>query len=175
MNKKSQLTAERLREVLFYEPTTGLFTWRCDRRRVKAGSVAGCLEKERGYIFIVVDGACHRAHRLAFLYMTGGYPDEVDHADRNRANNVWRNLRAATRSQNRANAARHRNNTTGYKGVTRVKRCPLRPFLAYIGVNGKKIELGNYATAEEAHQAYCRAAKEGFVEFAYGGAVTAAK
>lgn len=166
MKPKSLLTADRLRELLHYDPATGLFTWRRNRQRVKAGDVAGHLEKDRSYIFIVIDGATHRAHRLAWLYMTGEYVTEVDHEDLDRSNNRWSNLRDATRSQNRANMTRQRNNTTGFKGVYYDKRNKLRPFLAYIKSGKKRRELGYFSTAEEAHQAYCRAAQETYGEFA---------
>ncbi len=69
-------------------------------------------------------------------------------------------------SQNNANVPRHKDNATGYKGVmfsgdTKRKK----PYAAQIAVNGKRICIGRYATAEEAHKAYCEAAKRHHGEF----------
>src|SRR5438045_2733801 len=73
------------------------------------------------YVFIRVDRRCYRAHRLAWLYMTGEMPIEVDHLNLNRADNRWQNLRVATRVQNAANSPARRPSITGIKGVRRLK------------------------------------------------------
>lgn len=156
------LTQERLRQVLHYEPETGLFAWRRARGCNKAGAAAKCKPRSHGYGMIQVDGCMYLAHRLAWLYMTGGWPPEdVDHKDRCKTNNAWSNLRAATRAQNIANTPLRKNNTTGYKGVFRNRG----RFAARITHNGAVRNLGNFATAEEASAVYQNAAREAFGEF----------
>ena len=64
----SNLTAERLRELLSYDTTTGLFTWKVRRNNfVHAGSTAGTVGTG-GYIYIRLDKAPFMAHRLAWFY-----------------------------------------------------------------------------------------------------------
>ena len=100
------LTAARLREALSYDRDTGEFRWNkrssaLSRRR--EGVLAGSI-KAAGYREIEIDGVTYQAHRLAWLHVTGEWPDaEIDHRDLDRGNNSWENLRAATSSQNHAN------------------------------------------------------------------------
>lgn len=95
----TEMTQERLRELLHYAPETGVWTWLVTRK-VRAGSVAG-TPGGRGYIQIRIDYKRYLAHRLAFLYTIGRWPlHQVDHRDRDRSNNCWDNLREATHQQN---------------------------------------------------------------------------
>lgn len=160
----SELTAERLREVLHYDPETGVFTWLGRSRR--RGLVAGYTETV-GYHVIFVGtraaGKLYKAHRLAWLYMTGEWPtDMIDHANGNKTDNRWVNLRAADRSRNLINSRRRRDNTTGFKGVSLNRG----RYMASLTKGGKTMNLGRFDTAEEAHEAYCAAAREHFGEFA---------
>jgi hypothetical protein len=103
---KETLTAERLRELLHYDPDTGDFTWRTARKRIPAGAIAGTVE--RGFRRITIGGGRHgprySAHRLAWLYMTGAWPNGyLDHINRDPDDNRFANLRLATNSQNQAN------------------------------------------------------------------------
>jgi hypothetical protein len=158
------LTAERLRELLNYDPDTGLFTHRVSRRGVTAGKIVGS-KHAKGYIVIRVDEKLYLAHRLAVLWMTGVWPKEhVDHRDLNRANNVWDNIREATNAQNMANMGVPKHNTTGFKGVTRRGE----GFVSQICINGRHKYLGQFTTPEDAHAAYVIAANENFGEFARG-------
>lgn len=90
----AELTAGRLKELLTYDPETGVFIWRGWRSgSAVAGSVAGSLHSD-GYVCIKIGRCLYRAHRLAFLYMTGSRPiGQVDHINMNRADNRWCNLR----------------------------------------------------------------------------------
>lgn len=162
------ITAEELRSALHYEPETGVFSWRENRGSVmKAGDEAGTLNPQ-GYRFIRLGGRTYRAHRLAWLYMTGKWPEEdVDHINRIPGDNSWANLRAATRSQNCANQRTPKHNTSGFKGVTRA-RCKDR-WEAHIIVKGKKIYLGRYDSPEQAHAAYVAGAAKLCGEFANPG------
>jgi hypothetical protein len=115
------LTQERLKELLHYDPETGVFTWlklNPHATKIKAGDIAGCIDKTKGYVRIKVDGGRYTAHRLAFLYMTGSWPaDQVDHIDHIRSNNAWCNLREANPAENGKNRSLNSNNTSGVNGV----------------------------------------------------------
>ncbi len=153
------LTAARLRELLSYDPDTGLFRWKVQTsKRVKVGDIAGTLVKI-GYISISIDADMIRAHRLAWLYVHGSWPTgDIDHIDGNRANNRWSNLRDVTRSMNAQNLKRaHADNAaSGLLGVYRDKK----KWAASLTVNGKRHRLGNFTTPEEAHAAYLKAKRE---------------
>lgn len=112
------LTQERLKELLEYNPDTGVFTWKESRRRALAGCVAGYENKRGGrYIKIKIDHVEYAAHRLSFLYMTGIIPDEVDHINRDRTDNRWLNLRSVNSMYNARNRGRMSTNKSGITGV----------------------------------------------------------
>lgn len=147
------LTVTRLREVLEYEAETGLFKWLVVLSNVvRSGSIAGCLNKY-GYRLIRIDGNLYLAHRLAWLYMHGQWPEnEIDHINGETSDNRISNLRQATRSQNMQNekVARKSNKSCGLLGVSKNGR----GWKAEIKVDGKKLHLGSYKTPSEAHDAY---------------------
>lgn len=159
------LTVERLKEVLRYDLETGVFRWACAiGNRAKEGAVAGCLRSD-GYCFIRIDGHPYAAHRLAWLYMHGVWPNlHIDHINRVRSDNRIENLREATRAQNQGNLPRYRNNTSGIKGVSLMKRD--NKWRASIRVNGKPKNLGHFNTKEEAAEVYRKAAIARWGEFA---------
>lgn len=103
----SDLTAERVRELLHYEPATGIFTRRIrTSNRTKVGAIVGA-DNGKGYLQISVDWRLYSAARLAWLYMTGEWPkEEIDHINRVRSDNRFSNLREATRSSNNCNRRR---------------------------------------------------------------------
>lgn len=160
----NSLTAAQLRELLHYDPSTGIFTWRvAPANNTPAGSVAGA--DCDGYRLIRVAGGRYRAHRLAWLYMTGEWPScQVDHRDTDRSNNRWGNLRLATTSQNKANMGKRADNTSGFKGVRWYP--PTKRWVAAIGFQGTRKTIGYFATPEAAHAAYCAEASRLFGEFA---------
>lgn len=152
------LNQNRLKEVLQYEPSTGVFTYLIDRGAMKAGAVAGTTNGH-GYRQIVIDKSFYRACRLAFLYMTGAFPfGQVDHINRNRADDRWCNLRAVTPAENQQNCLPLRkNNKSGFKGVS---WCTKRArWQAHIQANGSQKNLGVFKTVEEAVAAYRAAEK----------------
>lgn len=152
---KADLTAQRLRELLHYDPETGVFTWLVRRHKNPAGMTAGTPDKD-GYIQIGIDRHCHKGHQLAWLYMYGDWPtQQVDHRDRVRSNNQLLNLRLATPGQNGQNrSVALRNNKTGVLGVSPNGR---GKFVANIGVDGRAIYLGTFATVADAAEARSRA------------------
>jgi hypothetical protein len=168
---KGRLTAKRLRQLLYYNPKTGVFRWRkATRTGVPAGAIAGMLHTPNGgrmfYRWISIDGRKYKAHRLAWLYMTGRWPVRgIDHKNRVGTDNRWTNLRLATASQNHGNS-RFKPGISGLRGVFRV---PSGRYRAHIGrdVEGRSVQkyLGTYATAQEAHEAYRAAAKKRYGEF----------
>ena len=159
------LTIEQLKEVLEYNPDTGLFTWIKSTQQTKAGSVAG-NKTNQGYIRISVKRKRYLAHRLAYLYMTGKFPENsIDHINHIRDDNRWTNLRAATNSQNQANRVKQKNNKAGYKGVCWHKST--KKWRAKIVHMNKSIYIGYYTTREEASEAYKKKAIELFGEFSY--------
>ena len=145
MNK---LTQERLKELLHYNPETGVFTCLVRRARLDVGSVVGSRHN-RGYVQLQLDGKKYLAHRLAWLYTHGQWPQlEIDHIDRNRANNRIANLRDVSSTTNNFNTCTPRNNTSGVKGVRWF--APARRWQARIGLNGREICLGYFRHFEDA-------------------------
>lgn len=175
------VTAEVLRELLRYEPTTGVFTWRrrdrtwftrdrdCNSFNAKyAGKVAGRVRIEPdGYTHFLI-GVLRRDYRagpLAWLYMTGEWPiAEIDHKDVNALNNQWQNIRLASDAEQASNRGLYKNNTTGFKGVSRSKTHGY--YRAMIYANNKAFHLGYFKLAKEAAEAYRVAALTHHGQFA---------
>lgn len=160
------LTYTRLREVLHYYATTGQFRWLVKpNRNIRVGSIAGCLT-DRGYIGIKIDGRRYKAHRLAWFFMTGSWPeDQVDHKDRDRANNRWLNLREANRHQNSRNAKLRVDNSSGVKGVYWIEKT--KRWRAVI--NGPKNKhLGYFSSLVDATMARQEAERAHYGEYASG-------
>lgn len=150
------LTAARLREMLSYDPETGIF-----RRLVgvsanaKAGDIAGS-KNSSGYLQIAIDGRCYQAHRLAWLHVHGEWPAKnLDHVNGVRSNNPIANLREASHAENHQNRGINRNNTSGHPGVTWNLRDS--KWRAEIKVSGRKHELGRFANIEDAIAARTKA------------------
>lgn len=157
MRAPSEVTAVRLRELLNYDPQTGIFTRRIDiRQRWKAGSVAGNIAPS-GYVRITIDGRSTQAHRLAWLWMTGAWPDaDIDHINGDRADNRWANLRDVTRTVNMQNLrGAFGNNKSGLLGAGWDKA--RRKWMAVIWINGQRHHLGRFDSPEGAHLAYLSA------------------
>lgn len=164
--KESMLSHAELLRLLHYDPETGIFTWRVRAaQRVHIGDVAGSLNRGTGYRSIALNGNRFLEHRLAWLYMTGEWPkNQVDHKNLKRDDNRWSNLRAATGSQNKGNQRKQKDHRGNHKGAYIDARGG-RHFSKIIH-NGVRHYLGRFDSEIEAHEAYCRKAKELHGEFA---------
>ena len=150
---KHDLTVERLKELFNYDSQTGVFTHRTNRRgRTRAGDVAGVIQKVMGYRVIGVDGHSYRAHRLAWLYEYGHWPEHlIDHRNGIPDDNRIANLRDVTRNVNMQNKRRaHSQNKSGMLGVSAYKY----GWRAKIEHQNKTLSLGTFKTAEAARAAY---------------------
>lgn len=151
--RRDNLTPERLRDLLHYDPEVGDFMWRASRRGVRPGKTGNV--RPDGYIRIGIDGVNYLAHRLAWLYMTGLWPTiDVDHRDGNPSNNRFDNLRDVTQKTNIENfrTATKRNSSSGLLGVSFHARDNL--WRARIRADGKDMVIGYFQTPEAAHAAY---------------------
>jgi hypothetical protein len=158
------LTVKRLREVLDYDPSTGVFRW-TDRAPIRSrGKFAGTVNG-KGYVMIGLDHTRHQAHRLAWFHYYGEWPaGDLDHRDRVSTNNAIDNLRQATDSENNRNRVLPRRAGGTAKGITLVKRTG--KYQAQIRANNKTIYLGVYDSPDAARAAYVAAAIEHFGELA---------
>lgn len=153
------LTAERLKELIKYEPDTGNFVWAKGRPGASKGAIAGWTDVNN-YRSVKIDREVYLQHRLAFFYVQGKWPVcEMDHKDGDRTNNKWSNLREATRTQNAVN----RKATAGLKGA---EKQPNGKWVARIRYNKKRLYLGMFDTELQAHKAYVLKAQELHGEFA---------
>lgn len=162
-----KITAKRLRELLNYDPLTGVFTFRLARkgRFAKVGEIAGRIRPDDGGRRLGLDGGRYWGNQIAWLYVTGEWPSlAVDHINGDRSDDRFANLRLATGSENLANARRPRHNTSGLKGAN--WHAKAGKWRATIKKDRTPIHIGYFATAAEAHAAYMAKAKELFGEFA---------
>ena len=145
------LTQSRLKELLTYDPDTGVFNWRAKRRTVKAGAIAG-TRSPKNYISISVDAKVYLAHRLAWLYTYGDWPtSELDHINRICDDNRAANLRLADRYTNTRNTKPRKDSLSGVKGV-RWHKTQAR-WESRIQHNHKPITIGYYGNLQDAVQA----------------------
>ena len=155
----TNLTAQRLCELLHYDSNTGDFIWIVSRGNqfTKPGMKAG-FKDTYGHMGIEIDGKRYLSHRLAWLYMHGKWPyHQIDHINRVRDDNRSINLRDVFGIVNAKNKGDYQNNTSGFKGVVINKS---GSFVAQITTNGKSKYIGSFDTAEKASQAYQDAKKK---------------
>lgn len=144
----NDVTQEELKRRLNYDPETGIFRWADVQRGYSKGSIAGSPEK-KGYIGIKVGKRTYKAHRLAWLYMTGEWPEQfLDHINGIKGDNRWSNLRQANGSENQFNHRVRSDNTSGIKGVSWSKR--RRAWVCSVAIKGKSKYLGQARSLEEA-------------------------
>lgn len=159
--KANSMTQGRLKELLHYEPSTGWFTWRHPSSHVNAGDRAGTVHGF-GYRQIGLDYKKYLEHSLAWLYMTGEWPSpEVDHENRNRADNRWTNLRLATRSEQGHNKGLHKSNSLGFPGVYPHGN----KYRARLSIDGETKDYGLFPTIAQARIARLLGEKLEFGKF----------
>lgn len=154
----ADLTVEELKDVLHYDPETGQFTWiKRTAKCVHVGDVAGNVNKF-GYCTIGIKAKIYKAHRLAWLYMTGEWPKGlIDHINGDKSDNRFANLRVVDESGNSQNIRKPNiRNKSGYMGVIKY----YNQWRANITINNKTQWLGDFATPEEAHAAYLAAKRK---------------
>ena len=173
---RTELTREFLKSVLSYDPETVVFTWkkRSDVPKEwntrRAGKQAGFKEKNKHtfYIRIRINKRIYYSHRLAWLYMTGSFPEsglQIDHIHGNGLNNRFANLRVVTNRQNTTNSRVYKSNQLGIRGVDKFAG----RYRATIQKDGKGLHLGYFDTPEEASVAYQKAAEELFGDYRRAG------
>jgi len=147
------LSSAALKKLVRYDPETGEFTWLVSNsNRVKVGDRAGS-QRSTGYRALAVLGKLYQEHRLAWLYMTGEWPEAfIDHRNGSRNDNRWANLRAATKAENGQNYVRSAGKS-GLVGATRRDG----GWVSQIRVSGRPLYLGYFKTPEEASAAYVAA------------------
>ena len=153
---QGSVTQESLRELLSYDPDTGVFVWIKSRRAGWNGKIAGSIRSSRGkkYLVIKIDGRPYPAHRLAFLHVHGYIPAMIDHRNGDSLDNRMRNLKSCDRFENAQNHTIYRKKGPLPQGVHALLS---GRYQARITVNGNVLSLGSYDTAEEAHAAYMSA------------------
>lgn len=155
-----ELTCEQVKQVIRYEHETGRFFWlsRTGGTAIEGREAKGTVGV-RGYTHIGILGGIYKAHRLAFLFVTGEWPSgEVDHINGNKSDNRFSNLRISDRTTNQQNKrTANRNNKTGMLGVGAHKT---GAWQARIWVNGKNKSLGLFKSPELAHAAYVEAKRK---------------
>lgn len=155
------ITPNTFTAVLAFDASTGCFRWlKGINSRAPVGSIAGRKSKS-GYVEIGLCGKKYGAHRLAFYFTHGRWPEgEVDHINGDKSDNRPCNLRDASRSQNMANTGLRRDNTSGHRGVSfDARRQRWRAII-------QRRHLGYFHTYEGAAAAYNAAYVEIFGEFA---------
>ena len=145
---KQKFTQAKLKKLLHYDSETGFFTWKISIGKIKKDSLVNCKDLN-GYVKIGINKKGYLAHRLAWLYVYGYFPEhDIDHVDRNPMNNRIKNLREISHTCNIRNTGNYSHNTSGVKGVGWVKRT--KKYRAEIMVKGKSYHLGYYKSFDNA-------------------------
>lgn len=161
--KTLKLDLELLKQLLDYDPATGVFIWKISKSGWRpVGSRAGTLAKS-GYRYVTINRVMYRAHRLAWFYVHGKWPENLDHINRDRDDNRMDNLRQADPSQNAVNGRLRCTNKSGYRGVSWSKKS--RKWVAMGWEHNKGKYLGAFNDPKEAGAAYQRHADGYHKEF----------
>jgi len=159
------ITQSELKEILHYDPETGIFTWKerpssmfnMDRickswnsrySKTAAGTIQECYTGKK-YIDIRIFSKHNYAHRLAYLYMIGEYPEnQIDHINGNGLDNRWKNIRPVTAAENNKNMRLGVRNTSGVLGVTWCKAYD--KWRVQIRANGVTTHVGYFDNIDDA-------------------------
>lgn len=162
---RDEFTLADFQKIIDYNPETGAFTWKINRRgHYCAGKPVGSVD-DAGYRVMSICGRMFKAHRLAWLFVYGCWPSKlIDHINRDKSDNRICNLREACHSENNINTGLRGDNTSGVRGVSWCSRT--KRWMAQICVRKQYVFLGRFASKEEAAAAYNDAAVKGYSEFA---------
>lgn len=152
------ITPERLKEVLRYDPRTGFFRWVAHRYSWRVSAIAGCLD-DYGYVIINIDNKNYKAHRLAWMYTYGFFPEkQIDHINGDKNDNRFDNIRLATRLENSHNQHdAHCDSNSGIRGVGMKKG--RTKYRVQISIDGKPREF-SANTLSEAKTKYIELKKQ---------------
>lgn len=141
-----KLTQKRVRELLDYDPETGLLTWKVNRGKANVEGKAGTLGGT-GYIHLTIDSKQYLAHRVIWLWNYGYFPEnDVDHINRVRSDNRICNLREVSRTCNLRNSCVSISNRSGVKGVS-VDKQGCRAFIKIAGCRSYLIYTKDFTEA----------------------------
>jgi hypothetical protein len=154
-------SAKRIRALLEYEQTTGRFRWKRPTVRQAKGWFKG-NKSVRRYRRLYIEGHHYLAHVIAFVIVKGRWPrHEITRRDRDQENNRWHNLRELPHSKVAFNRRKHKNNTTGYRGVSKyLTQAGRLRFRVVLGIYRQRLSLGLFDTPECASEAWSRAAEQ---------------
>lgn len=156
---------DRLNYLFYYDAEAGSLVNKVDRGVSKAGEAPAYVSLTNRAKNMAVDGVIYLEHRLIWYMLTGRNPKIIDHIDRDPTNNRAENLREASSSQNGANSAsKAKRFLPGVKAI-KGREGHKRPYMAYIGYEGKQIHLGYFETEEEAHETHKQAHLARYGEF----------
>lgn len=159
------ITQNELKELLEYNVDTGIFTWKINKSPMRSGNIAGSVAKDR-YTNIQINKKIYKAHRLAWLYVYGSFPNKcIDHINGNRSDNKISNLREANHSQNGMNKKMQSNNTSGVRGVYWNRN--VKKWHAEVRLKGKRIYLGLFDSLELAELVVSETRLKYHGQFAY--------
>lgn len=162
------LNQDYLRSILDYDPESGCLTWKKryphqfeDKKRSAesscvlwnaryAGKSALSLKGTHGYKIGKIHGVNFQLHRVAWVWMTGEVPNQIDHINGIRSDNRWSNLRDVSLSENNKNRRIQKNNTSGVHGVSFYQKTG--KWVSRIKINRERIHLGYFDSFEEACQ-----------------------
>ncbi|MGG1954323.1 HNH endonuclease [Enterobacter cloacae] len=151
LKKHLLMSVGDIRDLIDYNPETGVLTAKVNFSGRQAGSVIGSQTWQGYYAFSLFGKKCF-AHRLAWLLHYGEWPSQpIDHINGIKTDNSIRNLRLCSLSQNQFNKPTQKNNTTGVKGVYWNKRD--KRYVASVQFNGKKYSAGHHKDIESAKEA----------------------
>ena len=158
-----QLTQEYVRQ--YFDYADGVLVWknRTGTRKGINGKIAGTIN-DQGYCQIGWNKKAHLAHRLIFLFHHGYLPEQVDHIDGNRSNNLIENLRGCTSTGNNRNASAQSNNKTGIKGVFWCNT--LNKWYARVWANGRFVVNKSFDDIELAELVAIEGREKYHMEFA---------
>jgi hypothetical protein len=170
--RKDLPSQEYLKDLFSYSDTNKAMPLTYKKRpkyayAITIGDNAGSLDTSCGYYRVRIKGSLYKLHRIIFKYHNGWCPDEIDHEDCDKSNNLIGNLRTTTSSQNVHSRGLTISNTSGYKGVSFVPH--LNKYKSQIRINDELIYLGVFHTPQDAHKAYANKATEIHGDYANTG------